>query len=237
MRHRFGYFTPDDVYEAVVDSLVAEGSSWVDVGCGRDLLPGNRPLAKALAARCALLVGVDPDPTIEENPFVHRRIRVPIEEFRDDRLYDLVTLRMVAEHIQHPERAAEALARLTGPGARVVLYTVDRWSPAALTARVLPFGLHHPIKHLLWGTEEKDTFPVAYKMNSRRQLSRLMGAHGFVERWFARVDDCRSTGRFRALQWLELSLWRALRATGLGYPEGCLLGVYERAAAVRELGG
>src|SRR4051812_10081449 len=81
MRLRFGYFTPDEVYQATLDRLVARGCAWLDVGCGRHILPGNSALARSLAGRCAVLVGVDPDPTIDENPFVHRRVRSTIDQF------------------------------------------------------------------------------------------------------------------------------------------------------------
>ena len=68
MRLACDYFTPDDVYEALVAGLVVEGSRWLDVGCGRDLFPNNLGLAEALSKRCARLTGVDPDPTLRENP-------------------------------------------------------------------------------------------------------------------------------------------------------------------------
>ena len=61
MRHRFGYFNPDDQYEALVERLVGEQTVWLDAGCGRFLFPSNAPLAKELSERCAHLVGVDPD--------------------------------------------------------------------------------------------------------------------------------------------------------------------------------
>jgi SAM-dependent methyltransferase len=225
---RFHYFNPDDVYETLVAKLVTAGCAWMDVGCGRGVFPNNRPLARLLADRCGVLVGVDPDPNLDENPFVHRRVRGTIDRMAWDHPFDVVTLRMVAEHITEPESAVAALARLTRPGGRVVVYTVNRWSPAAIAARVVPFGLHHGIKRFLWGTEERDTFPVAYRMNTRRRLARLFGARGFREVHFAYLDDCRSFGHFRRLHHLELRLWTLLKAVGLRYPETCLLGVYQR---------
>jgi hypothetical protein len=110
----------------------------------------------------------------------------------------------------------------------VVIYTVNRWSPASLISRVVPFGLHHPIKHMLWKTEEKDTFPVAYRMNTRRRLRRLFEGHGFREVAFNYLDDCRTFAGSRPLLFMELSVRRGLNALGLRYPENCLLGVYER---------
>jgi hypothetical protein len=226
--YRLGYFVPDDYYEAVVARLVTPGVSWLDTGCGRDLFPTNAALARLLAGRCGLLVGVDPDDTLDENPYVHRRVKEPIERFRSDRPFEVVTLRMVAEHLAEPDRTLEALAGATRPGSKVVVYTVNQWSPLALLARLIPFRLHHALKRAVWRTEERDTFPVAYRMNTRRRLARLFGARGFRERDFRYLDDCRVFARFRYLHRLELGLWRVCKALGVRYPENCLLGVYER---------
>jgi 2-polyprenyl-3-methyl-5-hydroxy-6-metoxy-1,4-benzoquinol methylase len=227
-RFRAGYYTPDDVYEAMVARLVDAGCAWLDVGGGRDLFPSNRPLARALAGRCGVLVGVDPSDTIEENPFLHERVKAAIEDFRSPRTFDLVTLRMVAEHISDPEAAVASMARLVKPGGKVVVYTINRWSPVAVLAWITPFWVHHPLKSILWGTEEKDTFPVAYRMNTRRRLTGFFRANGFTERLFAYLDDCRTFHNVRVLNWLELSAWRLLKGFGLRYPENCLLGVYEK---------
>jgi SAM-dependent methyltransferase len=230
LSHRFGYFTPDDHYEALLDRLVARDTAWLDVGCGRDVFPENRPLARELSARCALLVGADPDATLEENPFVHRKFRGPVEEFGGPEGFTLVTLRMVAEHVTDPARVVAALARLTAPGGRVVVYTVNRWSPLPLLTAAVPFRLHHAVKSRLWGTQERDTFPVAYRMNTRRRLARWFEGAGFRERAFARLDDCRTLARWKWPHAAELLARRLLRAAGnLHYPEHCLLGVYERA--------
>ena len=228
LRFRFGYFTPDDRYEATVSRLITSGCTWLDVGSGRNLFPSNQSLARTLAERCGLLVGVDPDETINENELVHERVRARIEAFESRRTFDVVTLRMVAEHVTDPEGTAAALARLTKPGGRVVVYTINRWSPVSIVTWLVPFRLHHLPKRLLWHSEEKDTFPVAYRMNTRRALCQVFGKHGFRESEFAYLDDCRTFARFRSMLILELCLWRGLHALGVTYPENCLLGVYER---------
>lgn len=228
MRQRAGYHLPDAYYEAMVARLCQSGVTWLDVGCGRDLFPHNRPLAETLAARCGRVVGVDPDDTIDENEHLHERIKQPIDQFESEWMFDLVTMRMVAEHVADPRAALERIARHTRLGGKVVVYTVHRWSPAAVAARWTPFGWHHSIKRVLWRTEEKDTFPVVYRMNTRRQLAAWFAEAGFVERHFEHLDDCRTLARFRGLHRCELALWRGLQGVGLHYPETCLLGVYER---------
>lgn len=228
MRLSFDYFTPDEVYEATVERMVAPGTTWLDVGCGRNVFPSNPGLARVLADRCRRLVGVDPDETIEENTFVHERVCATIDTFESTERFDIVTLRMVAEHVADPEATLQTLARLTKPGGSVVIYTVNQWAPASVVARAVPFSLHHAIKHWLWKTDEKDTFPVAYRMNTRRRLRRLFETHGFHEASFVYLDDCRSFGNTRALLRLELSACHVFRSLGFTYPENCLLGVYLR---------
>jgi 2-polyprenyl-3-methyl-5-hydroxy-6-metoxy-1,4-benzoquinol methylase len=227
--HRLGYYVPEMYYEAVVTKLHFPGIYWLDVGSGRNVFPANPALAQSLAQSSGLLVGVDPDEGIQHNPLVHRKVQCPIEEFVSDVPFDLVTSRMVAEHITDPERTLAALQRLTKPGGNVLLYTVNRWSPVALAAWAVPFGLHYPLKKLLWGVKsDKGTFPVVYRMNTRPTLRRLFAAHGFRERYFAYLDDCRTFHRFRPLHLTELLLRGVLNKAGMAYPENCLLGVYQR---------
>jgi SAM-dependent methyltransferase len=227
-RHRHRYATPDDIYETVVARLLRDGDAWADVGCGREVFPSNPTLASALASRSRLLVGIDPDETILENSIVHEQARSTIEDYRNDHPFDLITMRMVAEHINDPAAAVASLARLTAAGSKVVVYTVNRWSPVALAAQAIPFWLHPPIKRALWKTEERDTFPVAYRMNTRRKLSQVFHREGFEERSFIYLDDCRTFGRLRIPNLLELTLWRVLHSLRIRYPENCLLGLYER---------
>ncbi|HYE71732.1 MAG TPA: hypothetical protein VEF04_00315, partial [Blastocatellia bacterium] len=74
----------------------------------------------------------------------------------------------------------------------------------------------------------KDTFPVAYKMNTHRELRQLFTTHGFRESLFLRLDDCRTFNSQYYLNLAELMLWRALNTVRIPYPENCLCGVYEK---------
>jgi 2-polyprenyl-3-methyl-5-hydroxy-6-metoxy-1,4-benzoquinol methylase len=233
-RFRFGYYLPADMYEAVVSRLVFEGCTWIDVGGGHAIFPDNAGLANELVARCARVVAVDPSENVHQNRFVHERAQSTLEEYRPGAQFDLATLRMVVEHVGSPERFVAALAGLVNPGGTVVVLTVNRRAPISLLSWLLPFRLHHPIKRLFWGGEEKDTFPVHYRMNTRADLRCLFEQAGFEERLFAKLDDLSAFGRFEWLNYLELLAWSVLRRLGLGYPENCLLGVYRRHGEVTE---
>ena len=109
MRQKFGYYKPDLWYQTVVDSLITEESRWLDVGGGKDILSKSPELSRELAERCIYLVGVDPSETLNQNKYVHDRVQTTIEKYQSDELFDLATLRMVAEHVSHPTLVVESL--------------------------------------------------------------------------------------------------------------------------------
>ena len=225
-RAKAGYQTPDDIYEMTIRGLVSSSTDWLDVGCGRDLFPQNMPTAELLAARCRSLTGIDPSPNVFENKLLHHRFQTMPEDFFPTLRYDLITLRMVAEHVNNPMMLAGSLSRLVRPGGRVVIYTVNKFSPASLVAAVTPISLHHFVKRVLWNTEEKDTFPTVYHMNTRKLLKHVFMKTGFREESFRYLDDTRSFQQFKLLNVLELGIWRLLNTLGIRYPENCLLGTY-----------
>jgi SAM-dependent methyltransferase len=225
-RLAFGHLTPADWYESLLDTLVTPETVWLDVGCGRNLAPGNPPTARRLADRCRKLVGIDPSENIDENPYVHERLKMPIEDHPPGRSYDLITMRMVAEHVEDPETVAMQLAGLLLPGGRIVIYTVGRYAPSVIVADNTPLWVHHVVQRALWRTEERDTFPTVYRMNTRPALKKLFCGEGLSEEMFEYLGDCRSTARFKLLQYVELSVWKILSLVGLPYPEACILAVY-----------
>jgi SAM-dependent methyltransferase len=231
MKWRFGYFSPEAWYEALVDRLVTPRTVWIDVGGGKAVFPHTPALSRTLADRCVKLVGVDPSDNIQQNEFVHERAQCLIEDYQATEQFDLATLRMVVEHIQTPAESAAKLAELVRPGGFVVIYTPNRWSLASVVASVTPQWFHNLAAGFLWRAKEEDVFPTVYKMNTRQRLASLMSAAGFRETGFARLASCSIWQRFRVLYFLELCLWRVLRAVGLPYPETNLLGVYQRLPA------
>ncbi|MBX3607593.1 MAG: class I SAM-dependent methyltransferase [Piscinibacter sp.] len=231
LRERFGYYTPDDYYEAVASRLVVPGAAWADIGCGRDIFPQNPALAEELAARCSYVFGIDPDDNVRENRMLHGHFQGLVEDCDTDRQFDLVTLRMVAEHIVNPTAAIGRVASLLKPGGHAVIYTPYKWAPMSIIATAVPFKLHNPMKRLIWDSEARDTFPTAYKLNTHKDLLRHTGEAGLREVLYTELDDCRTLAAFRWLNTLELRLQRALSRWSLRYPERCLLGVYQRPAS------
>lgn len=235
MRRRMGYFTPDDHFETTVAQLVRPGSAWCDVGCGREVLPPNQPLARALAERASRVYGIDPDSNILENALLSDRFHGQIEDCPERDAFDVMTLRMVAEHITDPERVMNSIAAMLKPGGRVVIYTPYKWSPMALAARIAPFKLHAPLKRLLWpDIQDRDTFPTAFRLNDRKDIRRHAERSGLRVESFTLLDDCSLFARFKTLHLLDLSVRRACRAIGAPYPERCILAVLLKPSATPE---
>jgi SAM-dependent methyltransferase len=226
-RLKAGYYLPAEIYEATVAKHAFPGCTWIDVGGGHSLFPENRNLALTLAKRCTAVVAVDPDPAVHDNVAATETHRCIIEEYRGDRRFDLATFRMVVEHVVDPDRVVRALSELMRPGAAVIVLTVNRWSPISIASRLLPFALHHPIKRLFWGGEERDTFPVQYRMNTRAALRGVFQRRGFREIAFAYLDDLSTFGQFKRLGSWELAVWSRFAQAGIVYPENCLLGIYQ----------
>ncbi|MHC4450352.1 MAG: class I SAM-dependent methyltransferase [Planctomycetota bacterium] len=230
MRWDHGYFTPRDVYQHVVSRAVTETTRWLDVGCGHHIFPSNPGLSRELADRCQLLVGVDPDETVQENPYTHEAHQGFLEDYETDHRFDLITLRMVAEHVVDPDSLIRELERLSAPGARVIILTVHKWSPVPIVTRIVPHGLHHPIKSVIWGTDEKDTFPVKMRMNTRKSLRAGFERRGFREEIYSLRDDCEALAGWKLTYRFEIGLRNFLRRIGLRYPEVCILATYRRVA-------
>ena len=228
LRRRFGYFTPDERYEEVLERLIDDKTVWLDVGGGSNIFPGNPTLSRILADRCDHLTVVDPSSNIETNPYTDHRIQGMLEDISDTAVFTLATARMVAEHVVNPMDFVGKLGKVMVPGGKVVIYTVGRWSPVTVLSGMTPISVHHWAKRILWKTREEDTFPVCYLMNTRSRLTALFEKAGFRCNEFHRLDDCRTLGRWKPAVTGELIARSALNAIGLGYPEACLLGVFEK---------
>lgn len=227
-RLKWGYYQPGDIYECTVNKMITSSTKWLDAGGGRAIFPFNKKLSQILADRCEILVAVDPSENVYENPYASEKVMCAVEDIQTDKEFDVVTFRMVAEHIENPGDVLEKLKSIVKPGGRVVIYTINKYSPIPFITFVTPFSLHFKIKKFFWGGEEKDTFPVAYKMNSRKELNREFMKRDFEEVAFFYLDDLSTFSRFKTLNLLELILWKVLRTIGIRYPENNLLGIYQR---------
>lgn len=169
-----------------VQALLASlppGAVVVDLGAGRgaaseDPVPFRRSL-RDLRRPGRTVVGVDVDPAVLTNPLVDRReLIVPGQPLPlDTASVGAVVSDFTFEHVESPHAVTDELHRVLRPGAWVCARTPNKWGYIGLGARIVPNRLHvRALKRLQPDKPEVDTFPTAYRMNTRTDLQGLFPA-------------------------------------------------------------
>lgn len=202
-------------YERMLEPLVADGASWLDLGCGHQVLPQWREQAEtALVGRAGVVVGTD----MERDALrAHRSITRTVcadggaLPFATGS-FDLVTANMVLEHLPQPGDQFAEVARVLRPGGRFVFHTPNALGHPTVLARLLPEWAKSMGTRLLEGRHESDRFRTFYRCNAVPEVRALAAGHGFE------VIDARlvsTTAMFAVvlpLAALELLWIRALQA-------------------------
>jgi ubiquinone/menaquinone biosynthesis C-methylase UbiE len=171
-----------EAYAQLIAQRLTPGTRWLDAGTGTRLLEQDLdPLENWLARQSAFTVGMD------VHVKHHRNIRTLVSGSIDelpfaDRSFDLVTCNMVVEHLGEPGRAFDEVARVLCPGGSVVINTPNLVNYGVLAnavlSRVMPERLRLRIVRASDSREPEDIFPVRYRANTLRRLSRLLAAAG-----------------------------------------------------------
>ncbi len=171
-----------ETYEEALRANVARATAWLELGCGRRILPPWRGTAEqALVGMCPRVVGVDIDfDAIAENRSVFLKclssgdaLPFAAESF------DLVTANMVVEHLEEPAAHFREIARVLKPGGAFLFHTPNALGYPTLLARIVPERVKRRMAALLDGRREADVYPTFYRANSRRSLEGLARAGPF----------------------------------------------------------
>ena len=166
--------SPFDIF---ADRLARQARGrWLDAGCGRRSLPKWRSEElDRLREAGVVLFGCDSDllalterrdpgsvcaATLDELPF-------------PDASFDFVSANMVFEHLVKPEITVRELARVTRPGGRILVHTVNGLHYLAWIARLTPHRFHQWIVERTEGRAGKDVYPTQYRANTVGRLRRL----------------------------------------------------------------
>lgn len=171
-----------EAYASLVSEHLSTDTVWLDAGCGSRLLENDMdPLEDWLAAHCKSIFGMDLAAT--SNRSIKALVRGSLYHipFPDNSL-DLITCRMVVEHLDRPADAFRELARCLRPGGALVVMTPNLLNYAIfgnlVATKVMPEKLRLRIVHESDSRADEDIFPVRYKANSMRRLVHLFSACG-----------------------------------------------------------
>ncbi len=106
-----------------------------------------------------------------------------------DGCIDLIMSRSVFEHLEDPAAVYQEFYRILRPGGQVVFLTANMWDYATLIARLVPNRFHARIVKAVEGRPEEDTFPIAYRTNTRADVHRLSVQSGLKVKSFEYLNQ------------------------------------------------
>lgn len=165
----------DALFRAKVLGHVDPSTLLLDLGAGSGIVPHMD-----FKDRAGLVCGLDPDPRVSENPFLHEgRVgdaeRIP---WPDD-TFDVVVCNNVLEHLPRPAAVFREVRRCLKPGGTFLAKTPNSLHYVALLARCTPHAFHKWFNRKR-GRAEEDTFPTLYRANSSRSIRRLCSSAGLA---------------------------------------------------------
>lgn len=215
---------PYVLFEDAIRALIRPNDTILDAGCGR-----SAPVLRKFKNIAGSLIGVDlVDP---------RDVGVGIDYYNADlrsipipsSSVDLVISRSVFEHLTDPDGVYKEMYRVLKPGGRLVFLTANAWDYGTVMAKLVPNQFHSRIVRYVEGRAEEDTFPTAFKTNSKSAVKKLASAHGFQIARFQYLGQYPSYFMFNGpLFLLGIGYERLTRLGFLGFLRGWILVTLEK---------
>ena len=163
-------------YEEALTEEVHPGLRWLDLGCGRRLLPAWRQSEEAELIRgVGLLVGTDPDlMSLKDNRTTRSRVvsdagNLPFKS----ESFDLVSANMVVEHLAAPDTQFVEIARIIRGKGRIIFITPNSLGFPTVVTRWFPNVVKRTAAKVLEQRAGQDVFPTYYRLNSARAIREM----------------------------------------------------------------
>lgn len=165
---------PYRIFDKRVGALLGNGDgTLLDAGCGRTL-----PVLRRFVGKAKRLIGVElvefTDVPAGMETYNADLAHIPLP----DASVDVIMSRSVFEHLTDPESVYREFARVLKPGGRIIFLTANLYDYGTFVARLVPNRLHSKVVKVVEGRAEEDTFPTAYKTNTRADVERLAAGVG-----------------------------------------------------------
>ena len=163
-----------------VQALLRDDMTVLDFGAGRgtwyeDDRCAARKDTRLIKGHVATVIGCDVDSAVLENRSVDRAMVVRLDEPLpvESSSIDLIVSDYVFEHVTDVDWFAAEIDRLLKPGGWICARTPSRFCYVALFARLVSNRRHATVlKRVQPSRKEVDVFPTAYRLNTRKMLSR-----------------------------------------------------------------
>ena len=153
--------------ETIIDNLNTQ-SKVLDLGAGAGIIEEMNFKAKA-----ASVCGIDLDPRVMKNQFLHeRKISSVYDIPYADNYFDVVFCNNVMEHIEFPELLLREVHRVLKPGGTFLFKTTNKYHYVPLVAKFTPLSFHK-FYNKLRGRDADDTFNTFYKFNNKAKIEEI----------------------------------------------------------------
>lgn len=173
---------PQDIYENILKAHVNSEITWLDIGCGHNLLqPWRYQEEKKLINGCKTIIGIDYSLlSLKKHKTIHKKVRgdASLLPFKENS-FDLITANMVVEHFYAPEIQIKEIHRILKPGGLFIFHTPNIFGYVIMMAKLVPERIKKKLIYILEGRNEEDVFPTYYKANSESQIRELAESIGF----------------------------------------------------------
>jgi SAM-dependent methyltransferase len=225
------YFGDDEhpyiTFERRVASLLSQEHTLLDAGCGR-----TAPVLAKYRGKARRLVGIDLVELAGDVPGVELRRGDLANTGLEDASVDVVMARSVMEHVTDPRAVYAEMHRILRPGGHFVFLTGNLWDYAALVACAVPNRFHPWVVRRTEGREEIDTFPTAYKTNTRGSVAKWAKGAGLDVVSFEYLGQYPSYFMFNGALFLAATAYEKLlrRFRALAFLQGWILVVLRKPA-------
>lgn len=169
-------------YEEALRRYVNSHTDWLEIGCGKSVLPGWRAQEEhRLVHSCRSLVGIDYDSgSLRRHRTIANKLRADITRlpFRGDS-FDLATANMVIEHLDVPEDQFREVHRVLKMGGILLFHTPNAFGYAVALSRLLPDWLKRKLIRILESRKDEDVFETHYRANTENRIRKLAAMTGF----------------------------------------------------------
>lgn len=159
---------PYRIFETRVGEMLSSEAVLLDAGCGR-----TAPVLRKFLGCAKRLIGVElvdfTDVPHGIETYNSDLAHLPLE----DSSVDIIMSRSVFEHLADPQSVYREFARVLRPGGKLIFLTANMWDYATQIAKLVPNRFHAAIVRRVEGRAEEDTFPTAFKTNTRSDVEKL----------------------------------------------------------------
>jgi SAM-dependent methyltransferase len=171
-------YRPEYFFELIVNR-VHPSDHILEIGAGSGQ---NKQNHFDLRNRVSRYVGIDPDPAVLSNPFLHESHHCGAESLPfPDSSFDLVFHNYVAEHFASPSACNREIARVLKPGGLLLFQTPNRFYYVSLIAQLTPHWFHELyVSRFASGRSDSEVFPTFYRLNDRKNINCQLRGGGSI---------------------------------------------------------